>query len=522
MTPSRNTSFLPDNEHFNDRTILLKDGGAVHLSDGEFQVPIPDNQSVWFRLRTGLPLFPLTSPQGEAPAECLIRQLETKSTKHAHNSYNQFRLFCSYLSEQESCNVFSWEDIDEDLLLRYLAFLRSKGREYEFARLRHFYVWASDAEYTGFSRQVASKLNALRIRGNVKGEAVLTGDRKKGPLSDEAFHFVLQRLALDTVSVLSQLCVGLCVELGANPAQFCQLRERDYLVYETSGEPIYHLNLPRSKKGDGYRERRQRPLSPQLGRLLGDYITATAAARDRLGMDDPFLLLTDAGEPMTDASFRYVLQRFVGQSGLLSRIEGSLNARRFRRTFATRLVAEGASKEVVMDLLDHTDAQNVDVYFEMRSDSVSRIDGALSPSLEPLVSRFLGKIVDSEADAELGDRKEQRVKAPFETGDVGIGTCGRDIRINGLCQLNPPYSCFMCPRFQPWLDADHEGLASSLQEQREAIVEYEGGDASTRVVGQLDELRRAVLEVVEARQNPPQPQKRIKGPKKHETAKGDG
>ena len=418
MTSSRRTPFAPGDGHFKDRTILLRDGGTVHLFEGDFQVPLPDNRSAWLRLRTGLPLFPLTSPQGEAPVEYLIRQLEITSTKHALNSYNQFRLFCSYLSEQESCNVFSWEDVDEDLLLRYLSFLRSKEREYEFARLRHFYVWALDAEYAAFSRQIASKLKALSIRGNVKGEAVLTGDREKGPLSEEAFHFVRQRLALDTVSILSQVCIELCVELGANSAQFCQLRARDYIVYETNGEPIYHLNLPRSKKGDGYRERRQRPMSPQLGRLLGDYVTATATIRDRLGMEDPFLLLTDAGEPMTSPSFGQALQRFVGESDLSSRIEGSLNARRFRRTFATRLVAEGAPRELVMDLLDHTDAQNVDVYFEMRGDSVSRIDGAVSSTLEPLVSRFLGEIVDSEADAELGDKKEQRVKAPFETGDV--------------------------------------------------------------------------------------------------------
>ena len=515
-------NFFPKRSPFRDRTILLKYGGTRHLNNGDFSVTLPNNRKVEIKLRTGLPLFPITSPQGEAPAEYVIRQLETKSPDHAYNSYGRgLRQFCRFLLENghESWN---WRKADETLLLSYLNFLRSKGREYEFARLRHFYVWASDAEYTGFSRQITSKLNALRIPGNVKGEAVLTGDREKGPLSEEAFHLVRQRLVLDTVSMLSQVCIELCVELGANSAQFCQLRERDYIVYETNGEPIYHLNLPRSKKGDGYRERRQRPLSPQLGRLLGDYITATATMRDWLGMEDPFLLLTDAGEPMTSSSFGQALQRFVGESGLSSKIEGSLNPRRFRRTFATRLVAEGAPKEIVMDLLDHTDGQNVDVYFEMRGDSVSRIDGAVSSTLEPLVGRFLGEIVDSEADADLGDKKEQRVKAPFETGDVGIGTCGRDIRINGLCQLHPPYSCYTCPRFQPWRDADHEGLASSIREQREAIVQLEGGDESTRIVGQLDELLRSVLEVDEACKNPSQQQKRRKISNQQKNAKGDG
>ncbi len=493
---------------FHDRKVMLRDGGIISMGDGDFTVPRPDNHHVWIRLRSGLPLFPLTSLEGKAPAEYVMRALETKSSLYAAGAYNDLRRFCKFLIREEGVSAFSWQSLDEALLLRYLNHLRSQGSEHSFWRVRHFYAWAAEDGYEGFSLEVSSKLGALRIPGGPKGVAVLTNDRYEGPLPDRAFRLILQRLTSDRGPLLPRVCASLCVELGANPAQFCQLRERDLLVYETDGEPIYQLDLPRSKKGDGYKERRRRPLSPQLGKLLCTYVAETADLRTALGMDDPFLLLNESGRPMTDQSFNMALGRFVDNAGLTEVIEGSLTARRFRRTFATRLVAEGTSREHLMDLLDHTDDQHVGVYYAMRGDAVRRIDAAVGPALEAITSRFLGKIVDSEAEAILGDRPEQRVKASLDGGDVGIGTCRHDIRAEGLCRLHPPHACYTCPLFQPWRDADHRGLAATIRTKRDELVELEGGDVGGRVVGQLDGLLAAVEEVAEACETPERPKRK--------------
>lgn len=150
MTSSEHDAVFLQGSPFANRVIRLRDGGTVDLGDGDFVVPLPDNRVAHLRLRAGLPLFPINTSQGEAPAEYLIRQLETSSTKHALNSYNGFRLFCRFFSEEESSNAFSWRDVGEGTLLRYLAYLRSENREYEFARIRHFYKWATDAEYQGW------------------------------------------------------------------------------------------------------------------------------------------------------------------------------------------------------------------------------------------------------------------------------------------------------------------------------------------------------------------------------------
>ena len=439
--------------------------------------------------------------------------LETRSVSHANNAYKSFCLFSRFLINKEVWTSFSWHNIDEQILLRYLVFLRALGREYEFARIRHFYQWAVDAECPGFGRELSSKLADLRIRGNPKGEAVLTGDPEKGALPDAAFRLLLRRLKQEERGMLlTRLCTWLSVEFGANSAQYCQLRKRDFVVYETSGEPIYHLDLPRSKKRDGYRKRMRRPLSPELGRLLVEYIGQTEEMRTELDMDEPFLLLTHQGRPMTNLDFNGYLQLFAEDSSF-GDVLGKLNARRFRRTFGTRLVEEGASEETWMDLMDHSDNQNLKVYFEMRGKTLSRIDKAVESALGPLAARFMGTVVDSETDAVLADKPEQRVKAPLETGDIGIGTCSHDLRTNGLCQLHPPRACYTCPLFQPWRDADHRGFAETIQEQRSELVELEGGDERNRVIGQLDELLKAVGEVIEMCESPsPQLKKRRRKP----------
>lgn len=487
------------------QTIRLRDGEVIDVGSGDFTVPKPDHGSMWIRLRTSWPLFPFGSASGQAPAAYILQLLETRSPSHAYNMSGGLSRFCHFLTQQEGFvdGAFSWAGIDEALLLRYLTHLRRQRLGYEFARLRHFYCWAVDAAYPGFRLTLADRLKGLRIQGNPKGVAVLTGDPQQGPLPEPAFRQALRRLATDDGPLLPRVCAALAIELGANPAQYCQLRLRDYLRFPTDAATLYQLDLPRSKKRDGQRDRKRRPLSPQLGALLDTYIVATAAAREALARDDPLLLLTTAGRPVTSRAFNAALRRFFLATGVT--VPGSISARRLRRTFATRLVALGASMEQLMELLDHTDAQNAGVYFAMRGDAVARLDTAVGATLAAVVGRFQGTVVATEAAATFGDRPEQRVKAALPAGDVGIGTCGRDLRTIGLCPLFPPASCYTCPLFQPWRDADHAGVAQRLEAQRATLVALDGGDQRNPVVAQLDALLGAVQEVVQTCATAPLP-----------------
>lgn len=489
-----------------DLRVLLKNGETLDIGDGDFRVLFPDNEPRKISLRTGFSVFPIGTTQGQPPADFVIRLLETRSVAHAWRSYGALRQFDAFVAQETVGVVFSWDMVDEAFMLRYLANIRSRTTSRnDFQYVRYFYRWAADLRYPGFDGRVAAKLFSVSVGGGrleARAASLVAADPGQRVFSEAEFRLILRSLSSEEGGLLPRVCTSLAVELGANPAQFCQLRLEDYVVRETGGDPIYQLRLPRSKKGDDYKDRRLRSLSPVLGRLLGSYVDDTARAREALGMERPFLLLNERGRPLRDCSFDRALKRFAQGSGLAATTPGTFNTRRYRKTHATRLVEAGASEDELMDLLDHSTTLCLSVYFEQRGDAVAKIDASVGETLRAVAARFAGTLVGSESEAELGDRPEQRVVAPLEAGNVGIGTCGRDIRSKDLCGMHPPYSCYTCPLFQAWKDADHAGLASEVEAKRRDLVEIEGGDERGRVVGQLDELILAVREVAESCEGP--------------------
>ncbi len=486
-------------------SVLLRDGGWVDLGDGDFLVDAPGGRHLWIRMRTGWPPFPAGSSAGTAPVDFIVHLLRVGATSSAVDAYYDLRRFARYVQDTEGCASLAWEKVDEGLLLRYRAHLRTAGRPWDFAGFRRFYRYAADAEAAGFSRTLADTLMTMRVGGHPMGTAVLTNDPREGPLADEVFRAILRLLEADAGPLLPRLCVSLAVELGANSGQFCALLPGDLLTYETDADPLYQLDLPRSKKRDGYVRRRRRPISVRLGRLIGEYLATTAEQRAQLPPSRVALLLDGRGLPLTYVLFNKALRQFFADSPFAGSDSGHLTTRRFRRTYATRLAESGASREILMDLLDHSNDKHVRVYFAMRGAAVPRIDAAVGSKLTPLARRFQGQVVATEGNAALGDRPSQRIKAVLPLGNVGIGTCGRDIAVGGLCPLAPPHACYTCALFQPWRDGPHADFAATLTAQRDELVALEGGDAVGRVVEQFDNIIEAVREVIVSCAAPPPP-----------------
>lgn len=163
-----------------------------------------------------------------------------------------------------------------------------------------------------------------------------------------------------------------------------------------------------------------------------------------------------------------------------------IHPRRFRYTMGTRAAEEGQHALVIAEMLDHTDTQQVNVYVESTPEIARRIDAATALELAPLAQAFLGKLVRSEADALRGDDPASRIVDP-DTG--AVGTCGK----YGFCGLLGPVACYTCHNFQPWLEADHEGLLRKLVAERLRREERTG---DTRITNTLDRTILAVADVV--------------------------
>lgn len=365
-------------------------------------------------------------------------------------------------------------------------------QEYRLHFARKWYVWCSDAGFAPFSPEVAFELEQRVIGGNKKGVAVRSADPEEGPLQEGEVAALANALRsakmTGKIDLTGQLAVWLALAFGTNPEPISLLREEDFWTLDDSeGEaPTYLLNIPRHKKGDAaprtqFRERRvnqeigemigllisrnRRENPPRNGDLVGRPLFRRQKPRSDFPTEGPG---SDYRHHYTSAELSALVTRAVERLGVNSPRTGRplrVTMRRLRYTLATRLVREGASRRVVAQLLDHTDLQNVGVYFDTNSDVVERLDKAAAFELAPLAQAFLGTVVRSEKEAVRGHRPSSRIYHRDMKRDRldALGTCGSF----SFCGLTAPIACYTCVRFQPWMDAPHDKALGALLSERE-------------------------------------------------------
>jgi len=475
-TPARQSKF-----HGSNQVIISRAGYEVDTSGSIWSIPHPSRSILldWgqIELEPG-PILEAT----EAYFRHLIRNY---STREVANNWDLLK------------HVWPLEAVrgNEEIPMQFFAELENRLQAHEKYRLhfaRKWYTWCSDAGFLPFSPEVAFHLEQRVIGGNEKGNAVRSADPEKGPLQDGEVKSLGNALRAARMTAAIELqeetAVWLALAFGSNPEPMALLREEDFWVLADSDEdtPIYLLNIPRHKKGDAtprtqFRERR---VNPEIGEIVQALIDQNRAISPPRNGDSDGRPLFRRNSPRGDLprdgagsdyqyhctshEFSSLVTRAVDKLAVISPRTGSplkVTMRRFRYTLATRLVKEGASRRVLAQLLDHTDLQNVEVYFDAKSDIVERLDAAAALELGPLSQAFLGKLVRSEREAVRGDRPSSRIYHTDQTRQRldALGTCGSF----SFCGLTAPIACYTCVRFQPWMDAPHDKALTALLAERD-------------------------------------------------------
>lgn len=397
------------------------------------------------------------------------------------------------------------------------ALLQKDGTLYNFFRLREWYCWCADylPEF-GFDSDEAYKWQLIKIPGNEKGVAVRTEDAGGGPLQDAEFILLRRGIKNDTSAKFEHLRERVAVLLGLvygrNPANYVQLRCRD-LINLTAGTGIdtWVLMIPRIKKrGRPRSDFKQEYVSPELASLLLELIAHRSPQWKGEDLDRPLLmrdspraaLIGTAMEEwawhLTSSEFTYLIQQAISRYGIVSPRTGELlevTTRRLRYTFATNRVREGISRVDLAEALDHTDLQNVMVYFDSKSTIVERLDVAAAKVIAPQLALFTGSVMPS---AGVHPAKIIRIEPEIaeargmlsELGD--LGKCGED----EICTWFPPYSCYLCQKFKPFDDSliIHTLVLEHLVTRRERLLR--GFLNDSRIAVQLDDVIYACAHVI--------------------------
>lgn len=355
----------------------------------------------------------------------------------------------------------------------------------------------------GIAADAIEALERMRFAAQPSGEAVLTHDPRTGAFSDTEFEGIVSGLnrsfGRGDLSQEEFVLGWLLVATGARPLQLAALKLRDFHNLEAAdGTRVYWLDLPQAKKRTLIRERfAKQKLAAHVGELIQAYIAVVArehgGSKEEIA-DLPFFPGPGGGVGLdghvTRALLTQRLQNALSSIGVMSertKEELEVDARRFRYTFGTRLVAEGASVYQVAELLGHGTISTAKTYVEARPETLERIDKAVAFEMAPIAQAFAGVLVEREKDPRLAD--PTRFIIDPEVTDDAIGSCGRF----GFCGLAAPIACYTCNRFTPWLDAPHEEVLDKLLHDRERQLASHG---DRKIAASRDRTILAVAEVV--------------------------
>jgi hypothetical protein len=411
-----------------------------------------------------------------------------------------------------------------DLFEKSINIQRSQHKLWMMYEPIRWYIWCSDNISGGtFSDAYAAELEAMVIPGGPKGEAVRMSDPDMGPLHKSLeLPLLIAALkedeSLEFEHLQQKAVMALSLAFGRNPANLTYLRESDLVKLDPSREdPCYIIRMPRIKKRfvNPRDDLMDEYLDPHFGRILenlvaqNNLVPLSFKGSDFSTPDNRPLLIRTGGNRvamfsldaenifnMTSGDISRLITAFIKRHNIISPLTGEpmhVTPRRLRYTLATGLAAEGISRRELARILDHTDTQHVGVYFDVAGKVVDHLDNAMAKGFSKYLNFFKGKLVDGDEEAVNGGRDDKHLKFIDEQNPAdqsAIGVCGE----SSVCHLDPPYSCYLCPKFQPYRHADHEHVLDCLLAGREErLKKYE----NARLGIQLDEVIAAVAQVAQ-------------------------
>ena len=399
-----------------------------------------------------------------------------------------------------------------------------KENEWKLGYIKAFILDWHERGYGGLDSEVASFLEELILKGNVKGKAVSKGCPHTGAYSmqeqQSILRWAVKAFDLDELSLEEFSWLVANMYLGSRPVQIRSTIKGDISYSKTeSGHEVYKLNRVAGKQRNaGFREVLEEiEIDEDLALLLTNQAELSIAFIEghfgepvprELINSTPVFISRDAIRSFSsmqacyqslESTPDYIFMRADSAFSLMERISGkcnvktprldgeylSLRSRRFRYTLGTNASRRGLSARAIAKLLGHKSTQNVKVYVENTSDTVDIIDDAMSTVLAPLAQAFAGTLISNERDAIRANDPRSRIKT---NGGAGVGSCGEF----GFC-ASGGRQCYLCSKFQPWVHGQHEKVLESILQERETL---RSRGASNFVIQSTDNLLMAIKEVV--------------------------
>jgi integrase len=422
----------------------------------------------------------------------LIWRFENKSPATASCDFNRTLRFLRAIATLKSVdekgvkNPQLINQICSQDILNYRS--SSKVNESRLAGLTGFLRKWHALGVAGIDDEVIKILDKIILKKIPQDVAVKTLNPVSGPFSDHEFDAIQEALnagfKAGVIDEADFLLVWLFIAVGGRPTSMASLKLCDLLVPKdlTDGSD-YGLKLPMAKQQDALARDQFIPLilSRQIAEPLHLWVKFLHQKYAAL-LPDPWQAPLFPSQKETAENdpkgFEYhctssaLTQRVIGLFKRLRVHSERLNAPmhitpvRFRRTYGTRLAEEGCSALEIARLMGHKDTRSCDVYVELTSRMIDRIDKATAFAMAPLAQAFSGRIIMTEADATRPTAASRIVDFRIDQSGTAMGSCGEHTH----CAFSKPLGCYGCSSFEPWLDGPHEAAFDWMLQKREELM----------------------------------------------------
>lgn len=337
--------------------------------------------------------------------------------------------------------------------------------------LRSFYRFCCDEGMPYFDESFYDYyLDEIEFGTNKgKGIDVLIPMKDRGPLTVKENRLFNKRIkeidykSLPFVTLQGFVSLRIAQMLGARDIQVRNLLVKNF--QENNG--IYSINMPRAKQR-GQRKKRKskaRFITKELGEQIEYLISSMKKYTENDISSYPLLSTFESGsnvritdKKLSEDAFR---RRIVSICQHLN-LGFKVTNRRLRKTACSTLIAMGVPLKVVAEIMDHSDLQQLQVYFRQTHEIAAKINHVFLEEFNDVLDAFKGKIISKGEESYPG---QQIFAETINSKLYEIGSCGS----GNLCNLNPPISCYGCSAAELFEDADHKKVLESFTQQAKDI-----------------------------------------------------
>ena len=405
-----------------------------------------------------------------------------------------------------------------------IASARASRRSHLITGPKALYQWAVEELLPGFSEADLQTLDTTYSRKKL-GSAVTLLDDDQGPFTAKELIRIEQALQANVEWRRDRAMYYLCRDWGLRPIQLALLRVAD--LGSDAGGPYIRVpsvkGIRRSRLRRSEKNMKKRYLSDEAASAIADYVENNHEEVRRIQLkvaSDNNLPTTEVEKlpiplfPGTRSGSR--IRRFYTSPSLRSYILHSdshrfsaairkwgdmlklparyngvddqeisqmeFSAYRFRRTKATVMVISGHSPEDVAEALDHQTTENVKHYFKFNLDLIEFVNAAHNTSAEiaEAIAYWSGRITSA---ARESLSKEMHV--------ANLGIC----KATEVCPHHPTVTCYSCPKFRPFKEADHRVAKRVIEDLRDRMREQGSGPVRSQVDSALAGVR-AVIKAI--------------------------